>query len=160
PGDPTPSIKRFRLRTRTLAILVAYIALVLGLGIQATRWSVRAQQYQAKAASAVALAHFYQRQVARLEADLQPAENARELRAGRIPDGLLTAQKEFLKGLAGTTTKAYREYLYGLIADAEEQQARLTGQKLPRFRRVVRYQQELAAKYSQGARRPWMPVAP
>jgi hypothetical protein len=141
-------------------IVVAYVALLFGLGTQATRYSRLASLYQVKAANARALVDVFQLQAEKMSADLRRAENARELRAGRIPDGLLSAQKEFLKGLEGATTEAYKRYRYGLIADGEERQARLATWNLTRYRRLVAYYARLTAKYTRAARKPWEPVAP
>ena len=43
--------------------------------------------------------------------------NAKELRAGRIPDGIQEGQKTFLKSLETSATPEYRTYRYGLIAE-------------------------------------------
>jgi hypothetical protein len=62
PGDPKPSIRNFRFRMRTLMILVAYVALVFGLGKQATRYSVLASQYRSKVLAAQAIVDVLERQ--------------------------------------------------------------------------------------------------
>ena len=125
PGDAKPSIRNFRFRMRTLMILVAYFGILFGLGTVLSRYSGLAWQYHVKAVGDRAMADVYQTQIEKARADLERAENATELRAGRIPDGLLPSQKDFLKGLEGNATEEYKKYRYGIIADGEQRQASL-----------------------------------
>jgi len=154
PGDPKPSIGNFRFRMRTLMILVAYVALLLGLGSEAGRYSGVAWQYYAKALNSRTMVEVFQRQVQQNRVDLKRADNAQELRSGRIPHGLLPSQKAFLKGLEGKTTEQDTRYHYELIALGEDQQARLAGQNLTEYGTLIAYHKKLAEKYTKAAQEP------
>jgi hypothetical protein len=160
PGDPPPSIRNFRFRMRTLMILVAYFGILCGLGTVASRMSGLALRYRANALNSQTLAGVFQGLIEKSRAELKRAESAKELRAGRIPDGLLPSQKAYLKGLDGTVTEQYKQYRYGLIADGEDQQARLASQNLAEYTGLLEYHTRLAEKYTKAAQQPWVPVEP
>ncbi len=160
PGDPKPSIRNFRFRMRTMMILVAYVAILCGLGTVASRYSSLAQRYRANALNSRTLFDVFQNLLDKARAELKRADNAKELRAGRIPDGLLPSQKVFLKGLDGTATAEYKKYRYGLIADGEDLQARLASQNVAEFTPRIQAYKTLAEKYEKAAQEPWVRVEP
>ncbi len=160
PGDAKPSIRNFRFRMRTLMILVAYFGILFGLGTVLSRYSGLAWQYHMKAVGDRAMVDVYQTQIGKAQADLERAETAKELRAGRIPDGLLPAQIAFLKGLEGNATEEYKKYRYGLIADGEDLQAKLGSQNLTDFTKLVDHYGKLGEKYTKAAKEPWVRVEP
>ena len=160
PGDSTPSIRNFRFRTRTLMILVAYAGIVCGLGTVASRYSGLANQYRAKALNARTLLDVFQNLLEKARADLKRADSAKELRAGRVPDGLLPAQKTFLKGLDGSASEEYKKYRYGLIADGEDRQAGLAAQNVAEFTPRIETYKKLVKKYTIAAQEPWVAVDP
>ncbi|SIO43098.1 hypothetical protein SAMN05444166_4661 [Singulisphaera sp. GP187] len=160
PGASKPSIRNFRFRMRTVMILVAYVALLFGLGTQSARYSGLARIYHEKDRAARAMVDFFQSQIEKSRVDLKRADNAKELIAGRIPDGLDPSQKVFLKGLEGKSTESYKQYRYGLIADGENRQAGLAAKNLAEYGALVESHRKLAAKYAKAAREPWVPVEP
>ncbi len=160
PGDSKPSIRNFRFRMRTLMVLVAYVGVLFGLGTVASRYSRLAQQYHFKALGSRTMIDVFQTQVQKARADLKRADNAKELRAGRIPDGLLPSQKAFLKGLEGDSTEEYKKYRYGLIADGEDQQAKLASQNVAEFTARIAIYKRLVEKYEKAAQEPWVRVEP
>ena len=160
PGDSKPSIRSFRFRMSTLMVLVAYFGVLCGLGTVASRYSSLALKYRASALNARTMIDVFQTQLDRAHVDLKRADSAKELRAGRIPDGLLPSQIAFLKGLDGSATEEYKKYRYGLIADGEDLQAGLATQNLAEFTPRVEIYKKLADKYEKAAQEPWVPVEP
>ena len=154
PGDPKPSIRNFRFRMQTLMILVTYLGILCGLGIVASRYSAVAIQYQAKALNSQTMVDVFQTVLERARADLKRAERAKELRAGRIPDGLLPTQQAFLKGLEGNATEQYKQYRYGVMADGEDHLAQLAAQNLSDYTPLFEFHKKLAAKYTKAAQKP------
>jgi hypothetical protein len=159
-GDPKPSIRHLRFRMRTLMILVAYVALLLGLGSEAARVSGAARQCHAKALTAQAMIDVFRGLLEKSLVDLARRKNAEELRQGRIPAGLLPSQKDFLKSLDTTANEEYKKYRYALIADGEEQQAKLAEVNVGTYDRLINYHRKLAEKYEKAAQEPWVPVGP
>ena len=102
----------------------------------------------------------FQNLLDRARADLKRADDAKELRAGHIPDGLLPAQKTFLKGLEGNATEEYKKYRYGLIADGEDRQAGLATLNVAEFTPRIEIYKRLVEKYTKAAQEPWVPVEP
>jgi hypothetical protein len=160
PGDSRPSIRDFRFRMRTLMILVAYFGILFGFGSVASRYSRLASQYHANCLNARTMVDLFQGLLEKERANLKRGENAKELRAGRIPPGLLPAQQAFLKGLEGNSTEQYKIYRYGLIADGEEQQAKLASQNVDEYTKLIEIHRMLAAKYAKAAQQPWVKVEP
>jgi hypothetical protein len=160
PGDAKPSIRNFRFRMQTLMIFVAYFGILFGLGTVASRYSGLATQYRAKALNARTMFVVYQGLIEKEQVNLQRSVNAKELRAGRIPDGILPAQKAFLKGLEGKSTEQYKQYRYGLIADGEDRLAKLASQILPGLTPQLEIYKKLAEKYTKAEQQPWVPVEP
>jgi hypothetical protein len=84
PGDPKPTVGNLQFRTQGLMILVAYVALLFGLGTQATRYGMLASQYQQKALIARSVVDALQ-----LHAELEgkSTEAYKRDRYGRSADG-------------------------------------------------------------------------
>lgn len=158
-GNPKPSVHNIRIRMGTMMVVVAYFALLFGLGTAIGRYSITARIHHAKALNARTMATLFETQAARSVDALKRADNAKELRAGRIPDGILPEQKAFLKSL-DTASEETRRYRYELIADGEDLQARLASQNVQTYSKLVDYYRWLAVKYDQAERRPWVPVPP
>jgi hypothetical protein len=160
PGAAKPSIRNFRFRMGTLMILVAYFGIVCGLGTVASRYSGLALQYHMKALNARTMLDVFQGLADGSRADLKRADNAKELRTGRIPDGILPVQRNFLKGLEGNASAEYKKYRYGIIADGEDRLATLASQNLLEFTDRIATYKRLAEKYTKAAQQPWVPVEP
>jgi hypothetical protein len=160
PGGPRPSIRNFRFRVGTLMILVAYVGVLCGVGSIAARYSQLAAEYRAKSLNARTLADAFQSLLKKEQPNLTRAENAKELRAGRIPDGIEPSQIAFLKGLEGKSSGQYKQYQYGLIADGEDRQAQMSTQIVPGLTRSLAHYKKLAEKYSKAEQEPWVAVAP
>ena len=160
PGAAKPSIRNFRFRMGTLMILVAYLGILCGLGTVALRYSRLAEQHHFKALNVCTMMAVYRTLVERNRADLKRADNARELCAGRIPDGISPSQKNFLKGLEGNATAEYKKYRYGLIADGEDRTAGLAAKNLPQLTDRLANYERLAEKYTKAEQKPWVPVEP
>jgi hypothetical protein len=71
-------------------------------------------------------------------------------------------QEDFLKSLdADTNVKPeHRKYRFDLIADGEELLARNAETAVQSLTANIDYFSELAAKYQQAIREPWLPVEP
>jgi hypothetical protein len=97
PGDPRPSsIRRLRVSLRTLMILVAYIALLFGLGTQAVHLGGVARERQALSRNAQAIGDLFRSQSEKYLADMRRRmKNADELRDGRIPEELQDSDRAF-----------------------------------------------------------------
>ncbi len=160
PGDPKPSPRSLRFSMRTLMILTGYTAVWLALVVRTSGVSGAARSYLAKSQNARELQAVYQKILDRCRADAERFRNADELRAGRIPDGLLASQKQFLKSLDQTATEEYKKYRYGLIADGEQRQAELGVENVKEYTRFVDYEKALAEKYAKASQQPWMAVEP
>ncbi|APW60305.1 hypothetical protein [Paludisphaera borealis] len=160
PGDPKPSIRNLRFRMRTLMILTAYLAICLAVAVQTSRVSGAAKIYHFKARNAVTTGGVFQGILDQQIADLGRKRNAEELRAGRIPEGILQSQKDFLRSLDQTATEEYKKYRYGLIADGEQRLADIALSNVDVYSRIVDYFKELAEKYEKARLEPWLPVEP
>jgi hypothetical protein len=163
---PVPQVRRFSWRriqfgTRTLMLLVAYIAVLCALGVLTAPVGRNAAVYHGKEISSQSMADLFGGIARKAEAEGPiRLRNAEELRAGRIPDAIMQAQKDFLRSLDKTATPEYRKYRYELIAAGEERLGKLDGQNAVIMRGLTQYHQQLSAKYRAAARRPWIPVAP
>jgi hypothetical protein len=160
PGASKPSIRNMRFRMRTLMIMVAYAAILFGLGSQVSRYSQLANQYLAKAMNARQMIVVFQGELDKSRADVKRADNAKALRARRIPDGLLPSQKDFLKGLEGKNPEEFIRYRYGLIADGEDRAALSARQNVDTYNKLVDHYKKLVEKYLKAVQKPWLPVEP
>jgi hypothetical protein len=155
------SLRRPRLNIGTIMVLIAYLGLLFGVAVEGNRIGGAAQRYHQQRISAAEQSGLF-RGLALKGAAEAPVRrnNARELRAGKIPDKILEDQKTFLKSLETTATPEYRTYRYGLIADGEDLQGRMAEANLAEFGKLADYLDQLAAKYARAEKRPWEPVPP
>jgi hypothetical protein len=161
PGDPKPSIRRLRVSLRTSMILVAYIALLFGLGTQAVHISGAARERHALSLNAQSMGDMFGSQSEKSLAEMhRRMKNAEELRHGRIPDELQEVNRALLKSLEKTASDEYKKRRYSLMADSEEQQAKVAEEMFRTNERAANYQKTRADKYRKAAQEPWAPVGP
>jgi hypothetical protein len=152
-----------QLRTRTLMVLVAYVALLLGMWVSTERLGSQARDYYQRCMSARVLADTFRVQGHKAEEQASLKRKSVEvLRSGRVPDSLDPAQKEFLRSLDAdsTLTPKYREYRRGFITPIEELMRNIAERNAVVFRGLVDYNEKLAAKYERARWQPWLPVEP
>jgi hypothetical protein len=160
PGE-TISLRDLRLTIRSTMIVVAYLALLFGVGAEGRRLGGAAERYHQQYLSAVSQADLFRGFAEKAAKDAPMRRgNAKELRAGRIPLGILTAQKTFLQSLDKTKDADYRKYRYGLIADGEDLQGQSAESNVIAYTQLARYFDQLARKCAQAERQPWKPVPP
>jgi hypothetical protein len=160
PGGPKPSIRIFRFRVGTLMILVAYVAVLCGVGTLASRYSRLAAQYRAKALYASTVVDVFEGLLTTAQADVKRSEDAKELRTGRIPDGIEPGQKAFLTGLDGKSAEQYKEYRYGLFADGEDLQPKLSADIVSDVTRRIEICRRIIEKFTKDEQQPWVAVEP
>ncbi len=155
------SLPRVRFTIGMLMILIAYLAVWFGVAVEGNRLGGAALRYHTQMISARDQAVLF-REIARKNASEGPVrrKNAQQLRAGRIPDGILEGQKTFLKSLDQTAKPEYRTYRYGLIADGEDLQGKLAESNVSEFGKLADYFEQLTEKYAKAKEQPWVPVAP
>jgi hypothetical protein len=144
-------------------VLVAYVALLLGMWVSTERLGSQARDYYLKCMSARGLAKFFQIQGEKAEEQARlKRESIEVLRSGKIPDNLNPGQKELLRSLDAdsTLTPKYREYRRGFITHGEELMRNMTERNIVVYRGLVEYNEQLAAKYERARWRPWLPVEP
>jgi hypothetical protein len=155
--------KRVQLRTQTLMIVVAYVALLFGTGISTQRLGNLARQYYQKSVTADFMAKTFRVQGKKSEAEARQKRQAVELlHAGKIPESLFPIQKDFLRSL-DTDPKVspeYRKYRRDLITEGEERAGTMQERNVVVFRGPVEYNEQLSAKYDLARWRPWLPVEP
>ena len=156
-----PSWRNVRLRTRTLMVWVAYVALLFGLGVSTQRIGASARVYSGKFVTASQLAEVYRTQAEKSERDSKTRLSAAAtLCDGGIPDSLTPGQKAFLRELDKSDDPEYRRVRRGLIAETEDSLGRQQERTAEVLRTLARHQQALADKYDRARRRPWLPVTP
>jgi hypothetical protein len=162
PGDPRPSsIRRLRVSLRTLMILVAYIALLFGLGTQAVHLGGVARERQALSRNAQAIGDLFRSQSEKYLADMRRRmKNVDELRDGRIPEELQDSDRAFLKSLDTSASSEFKKHRYSLMADLEEHQAKMAEEMFRTNDRAANDQKIRADKYRKAAQEPWTPVEP
>jgi hypothetical protein len=161
PGDPKPSIRPLRVSLRTSMILVAYIAILFGVGMQAVHISGAARERQALSLNAQAPINMFIRQSEKSYVEMRRRmKSAEELRRGRIPEELEEVNRAFLKSLDKTASDEFKKHQYSLMADSEEQQAKVADEMFRTNERAANYQKTRADKYRKAAREPWAPVGP
>jgi hypothetical protein len=163
PGEPRWSWRFTRFNMRTMMMLIAYVALLFGLGVEAERIGSSArryhQQYLIAKEAASRLGESLQLTQAQARARLQ---NAETLRRGAIPANIPQFQQALLKSLDADAKvrPEDRERQYNQIADYEESQGRLAETGARQNAIPFDYFSELAAKYDKAQREPWLAVAP
>jgi hypothetical protein len=163
PGEPKWSWRFFRFNMRTMMVVVAYVALLFGLGVESGRIGRSAKQYHQQYVNAKEMVNVFggvlRKEQAQAPIRLRSAER---LRNGEIPAEIMQGQKDFLKSLDTDpkVTPEYRKYRYGLIADGEELLGRQSETNIGGYTTLVDYFSKLAAKYKQAQQKPWLPVEP
>jgi hypothetical protein len=153
PGRP-------RIHTQTLMILIAYVALLCGMGVSAGRLGT-ARQYHSKSIGYASLATAYRKTWQTFETGAsQNLRAAALLRSGKIPETLHPSQKEYLRSLDGAATPEDRKSRYESIAETGEWSGKWDERNAVVYRRLTEYYEALAAKYDRASRRPLRPVAP
>jgi hypothetical protein len=161
PGDPKPSIRRLRVSLRTSMILVAYIALLFGLGMQAVHLGGVARERRALSLNAQAVGDFHRREIETFLVEMpRRMKNAEELRRGRIPEELAKVNRAFLKSFDKTASDEYKKRRYSLMADSEEHQAKVAEEMIRTNERAANYWKTRADKYRKAAQERWAPVGP
>jgi hypothetical protein len=154
------SWRHLRLRTRTLMFVIAYIALLFGMGVSTAPLGAAARRYHQKYVTSLWMVATFRDQARKSGVEArQRQENLATLRLGKIPEGLLQSQKDFLRSLDQTATPEYRAYRYGLIADGEEFHGTRQARNEVGIQGLSAYFERLAAKYDRARWRPWIPVA-
>jgi hypothetical protein len=163
PGERRWSWRFVRFRMRSMMLLIAYLAVLLGLGIVTARIGLRAQRYLQQYVQAREMASALGGQLTKSQAEvLVRFRNAGRLREGAIPTDIMKSQQAFLKSL-DTDLKVkpeYRKYRYNLIADGEDYLGRQAETAVKSLTASVNYFSQLAAKYEKAMHKPWLPVEP
>ncbi len=160
-GEPKWSWRCMRFNMRTVMLLIAYLALLFGLGVETGRIGRSAQRYHQQCVTAKEMVKvfggFLRKEEARAPVRLR---NAERLRHGAIPADITQGKKDFLKSLDANqkVTPEYRKYRYDLIAEGEELQGRLAAKNAQAYTTLVDYYSKLAAKYEKATQEPWLPV--
>jgi hypothetical protein len=150
-----------RVRTRTLMLLVAYVAVVLALGVLTYPQSRRASIYHGRYTYSLSLAQSFRKTAIESEAaGSLRQQNAEQLRAGKIPEKLERAEKDFIQSIDQTPDPEVRRQLFFVTAEGEEQLAALHRRSLATISRLVEYHETIARKYRAAAARPLMRVEP
>lgn len=155
--------KRPQIRTGTLMLVVAYFALLFGLGVWTDKLGSMARQHYQKYYASRSMVEIYGKlgQKSLAEVELR-RRNLEQFREGKIPDGLLPIQKDFLRNLEKDPKAApeYRKYRRKLIEDGERFQLSPQESNVVVFRKLVDYHDKLKRKYDQARWHPWLPVEP
>ena len=152
-----------RIHTWTLMVLVAYLAILCGLGVGTRRIGDSARAYYLRYVSANSLAEVYRRigGTAVRDAEKERA-NIAGLRAGKVPDGLMPVEADFLRGIEADPglTPADRASRRGLILDREVRAEAMQARNAVVFGGLADYHRRLAAKYDRARWHPWLAVEP
>ncbi len=150
-----------RLHLRSIMALVAYVALLLGMGRATLDIGRRAWTFSNKVITSESLATNFRPQppIHEQEAASRLA-NAARLDEGEIPDGLLPEQRAFLRSLEGTATPEYKKQRYQLMEKGERDLAKGRSYAAKATRMYIDHFDAMAAKYRLAARHPWRTVPP
>jgi hypothetical protein len=163
PGDPKWSWRFMRFNMRTMMLLVAYIALLFGLGVETGRLATAARRYHQQYVTANQTANWLGDASRLCQAQAQARyRNAKALRRGAIPPSIPQHQQDFLQWL-DTDEKATperRKEHYDSIAAYEESQGHLAETNARQYATSFEYSSKLAAKYEKAERNPWAAVEP
>ena len=150
-------------RMGTLMTLVAYVAILCGLGVGTQKIGDLARLYNLKYVSSESLAKVYRgiSQKAEIDAEKKRA-NIAGLRAGKIPDGLMPGQADFLRELETDpkVTPEHRAYRRGLILDGDVRLEAMQARNAVVVGALADYHDRMAAKYDEARWHPWLPVEP
>jgi hypothetical protein len=163
PGAPKWSWRFLRFNMRTMMMVVAYVALLFGLGVVTGRIGGIARRYHQQYVNANQMVDVFGG-ILRKEQAQAPVRlrNAELLREGAIPADIMQGQKDFLRSLDvdKRVKPDYRKYRYGLIADGEERLGRMAEKNVKEFTTLIDYYAKLAVKYKKAQQEPWLPVEP
>ncbi len=154
---------RPQLRIHTLMVIVAYVALLLGVSVSTFRIGTAAQRYLQKSINSADMAKVFREQSRKCDADARlKRKNVTELQAGKIPEGLFQIQREFLKSLEDDpkVTPDYRNDRRGRIMEGEEQDRIRHEKNVVNLGRIADHFERLAAKYEWFQWHPWLPIEP
>ena len=105
-------------------VLLAYVGLMFGLGMEAVRLSRNARNFHEASLSEQSIGDGFEIQAQKYLADVGlRKKNADELRHGRIPEDLQDEHKTFLRSLDKTAGEDDRRHRFSQIADLEQQRA-------------------------------------
>ncbi len=155
--------KRPQLQIRTLMLIVAYVAFLLGLGVSAERLSGSARRYSTKFYVSNSQATFYAKISRHWGAEARKRrETVKQLRLGKTPDGLLPAVAEILRSLDADpkVTPEYRKSQRDSFTNMEERIRTMWERNAIVNGDLAEYHRRLAAKYNKARWRPWLPVEP
>jgi len=144
-------------------VIVAYVALLLGVSVSTYKLGIAARRYLQKTVSSAGMVKGFKEQARICDADAKlKRENVAELRDGKIPVGLLQGQREFLQSLENDpkVTPDYRTYRRGLITDGEEGHRIRQEHNVVVLGKIAEHFERLAAKYEWYRCHPWLPVEP
>jgi hypothetical protein len=161
PGQPKWSLRFLRFNMRTMMVVVAYFALLFGLGVVTGRIGGMAQRYHQQYVNATQMVSVFGGILSKEQAKAPVRlRNAELLRDGAIPADIMKGQKDFLKSLDldQKVKPDYRKYRYGLIADGEERLGRMAEANVKEFTTLIDYYAKLAVKYKKAQQEPWLPV--
>jgi hypothetical protein len=163
PGEPKWSWRFLRFNMRTMMLVVAYVALLFGLGVVTGRIGESARRYHQQYMNAKQMADVFGG-ILRKEQAQAPLRlrNAEVLRDEMIPADLMQGQKDFLKSLDldKKVKPDHRKLRYDLIADGEEIVGRMAEKNVQTYTTLVDYYAKLAVKYKKAQHEPWLPVEP
>jgi hypothetical protein len=152
-----------QLRVLTLMVIVTYVALLFGVGVSTIRIGIAAQRYLQESVSSAERARIYREQGRKCDSDAKlKRANVADLRAGKVPVGLLPIQREFLQSLEDDpkVTPDYRAYVRGPITEGEEAHRIRQEHNVVVMGRIAEHFEKLAAKYEWYRWHPWLPIEP
>ncbi|MGO9922805.1 MAG: hypothetical protein ACLQIB_49925 [Isosphaeraceae bacterium] len=152
-----------QLRIHTLMVIVAYVALLLGVSVSTARIGFAAQRYLQETINCAERVKIYREEARKCDAEAKlKRKNVTELQAGRIPEGLHQIQRAFLQSLEDNAkaTPDYRTYRRGIITEGEEQNRIRMENNVVVLRRIAEHFERLAAKYEWFQWHPWLPIEP
>ncbi len=143
--------------------VIVCFAFLFGVGTWTARLGGASRQYHQKNSNSRTLAEVFGEQAWKSESDVKlRRRNLEEFREGKVPDGLLPAQKDFLRDLDQDpkATPEYRKYRRKLIEDGEKLQLAPQEGNAVLFRKFAEHHGKLARKYDRARWHPWLPVEP
>ena len=152
-----------QLRVHTLLVIVAYVALLFGVGVSTFRTGVTAMRYLQKSINSAEMARIYREQGRKCDTEAKlKRTNIADLRAGKVPVGLLLTQRKFLQSLEDDpkVTPDHRAYRRGLITEGEERDRIRHEHNVVVLERVAEHFERLVTKYEWHRWHPWLPIEP
>jgi hypothetical protein len=161
PGEPATPWPRPQFSLKVMMILVAYLAIVFGLGTETGKLGGSAKQYHNKYNNAVQMLDVFGpiAEKSRHDAPVQ-LRNAQLLRAGEIPRELDPKVSSFLESFQKTATADEKQARFDIIATGQEQQGHIAESNIAEYSKLIDYHTKLKEKYAKAERHPWRPVEP